>query len=51
MSVEAKPKTCDCKHEWQEKRYGKNKRLHNPTSKKKGEDIVWRCTVCGKEKT
>ncbi len=34
---------CFCTHEYQDKRYGKNKRLHNPT--KDG----YRCTVCKRE--
>jgi len=39
-----KIKNCDCKHEYQDKKYGKGKRVHNPTIKDK-----WRCTVCKKE--
>lgn len=39
---------CDCNHEYQDKRYGKGKRVHNP---KQGKTTTkWRCTVCGKEK-
>lgn len=34
---------CVCAHEFQDKRYGKGKRLHNPT--KEG----YRCTVCKRE--
>jgi len=34
-------KKCNCKHSYQDKRYGKGKRVHNETIK--GE---WRCTVC-----
>jgi len=34
---------CTCKHLYQDNRYGKQKRVHNPT-KKKGS---YRCTVCG----
>ena len=37
--------TCTCEHEYQDERYGKNKRLHNKTDK------GYRCTVCGHEKT
>ena len=36
---------CPCEHEYQDKRYGKNNRLHNP--KKEGK---YGCTVCGKVK-
>ena len=39
---------CVCQHEFQDKRYGKNQRLHNPIKDKKGYN--WRCTVCGREK-
>lgn len=33
---------CDCKHEFQDKNYGKSKRLANNTLK------GYKCTVCGK---
>ena len=36
---------CDCKHEFQDKQYGKGRRVH--TTNEKGR---FRCTVCGKEK-
>ena len=35
-------KTCDCKHEYQDEKYDKGKRVQNPTAK------GYRCTVCGK---
>lgn len=35
---------CTCKHEFQDKEYGKDLRLANVTSSGS------RCTVCGKEK-
>jgi len=38
-------KMCTCKHPFQDKRYGKGKRIHNPTGKDGS-----RCTVCGAEK-
>lgn len=37
-------KPCDCKHEYQDNKYGKGKRVFNKTMKDKG-----RCTVCGLE--
>ena len=37
---------CSCYSIFQDKRYGRGKRLHNLKSKDKG----WRCTVCGKER-
>jgi len=38
---------CDCKHDFQDKRYGKDKRVHN----QKADKTKFVCTVCGKEKT
>ena len=40
--------TCSCEHEYQDKLYGKHKRVHNQTKKQNGE--VYRCTVCSKER-
>jgi hypothetical protein len=37
---------CGCQHEYQDKRYGLGKRVHNQTKKK-----TWRCTVCEREKS
>jgi hypothetical protein len=34
--------SCDCKHKFQDERYGKGMRVHNVTS-----DGGARCTVCG----
>lgn len=36
---------CTCVHEFQDGRYGKNQRLHNPNK-----SDTWRCTVCGNVK-
>ena len=36
---------CNCKHEFQEKEYGKNLRLHNVSGDGKKNEA--RCTVCG----
>ncbi len=33
---------CDCNHKWQDKRYGKKRRMANQCEK------GFRCTVCGK---
>ncbi len=41
-----KPLACVCAHEYQDKRYGKGMRLHNPMKEKDGKN--WRCTVCGR---
>lgn len=35
---------CDCKHEWQDKKYGQEVRVFNPRPDRKA-----RCTVCAKE--
>ena len=41
----AEVKRCACKHDEQDKLYGKGNRLMNPFNK------GYRCTVCGKEYT
>jgi len=35
---------CMCQHKFQDKKYGKNQRVHNKTMK------GYRCTSCGREK-
>lgn len=38
---------CNCKNEYQDKKYGHGNRVHNSTA-----DVLksgYRCTVCGKE--
>ena len=39
---------CDCKHKFQDEKYGKGMRVHNERA---GKDGGCRCTVCGKEKS
>lgn len=39
---------CTCEHAWQDKRYGKGKRLHNALQKGGSLTGKWRCTVCGR---
>lgn len=39
---------CTCKHEFQDKQYGKNKRVMNEMTKAESH---YRCTVCKKERT
>ena len=44
---------CDCKHEFQDKKYGKGKRVFTKSSAKNDEDSRAtqgknRCTVCGR---
>ena len=39
--------TCNCEHEYQDKKYGKGMRVHNETNKV---PTTYRCTVCGKVK-
>lgn len=43
---------CSCEHEFQDKRYGKKKRLHNKANGNSvaGNSDAWTCTVCGKKK-
>lgn len=38
-------KRCSCEHKWQDKRYGKGRRVKNKTAKG-----TYRCTVCGSDK-
>lgn len=40
-------KRCDCHHPFQDSRYGKGVRVHNPIRSNR---LKWRCTVCGKDK-
>jgi hypothetical protein len=42
--------TCNCVHTFQDKRYGKNKRVHNKSTKKNLYPKRHRCTVCLNEK-
>jgi hypothetical protein len=37
---------CHCKHEYQDKKYGRGLRVHNRAVKKG----TWRCTVCKTER-
>ena len=46
-------KRCDgvkCDSKYQDKRYGKNRRVHNPTAGGSNGTVAdgWKCTVCGK---
>ena len=43
-------KTCTCKNEYMDKKYGKGKRVMNTMYKSKSNDIKYRCTVCNSEK-
>jgi len=36
---------CTCQSEYQDQRYGKGNRVHNPRKEK-----TYACTVCGREK-
>lgn len=40
-------RSCSCEHSFQDKRYGKGKRLHNKTGGSGKGTVGWRCTVCG----
>jgi len=39
---------CSCTHIYQDRKYGKGKRVHNQTTK--DNKVGWRCTVCSKER-
>jgi hypothetical protein len=41
--------TCTCKNEYQDKRYGSQRRVANLITKKQGTSSACRCTVCTKE--
>jgi len=38
---------CSCQHAYQDKKYGKGLRVHNPV-KSRTDKPDWRCTVCKK---
>ena len=40
---------CSCEHKYQDKKYGKGLRVHNPV-KGRGDKPDWCCTVCKKVK-
>jgi len=39
-------KICTCKHDYQDKKYGKRRRVFNALAKK-GSVQQYRCTICG----
>lgn len=43
-------KKCVCKHEYQDKKYGKKNRVHNKLQNKNNNIAQYRCTVCEKIK-
>ena len=43
-------KDCNCIREYQDKIYGKGKRVHNEKKPKNAGTKEYRCTVCGKDK-
>jgi len=45
MAAECKIIPCTCSHEYQDSRYGKGNRVHNPRIKD-GKLRGWCCTVC-----
>lgn len=40
---------CSCRHDYQDNRYGKGRRVFNETSKGDANDRTYRCTVCSHE--
>ena len=49
-TVHPKPLKCSCAHTYQNGKYGKGMRLHNPVTGKDGTFSAGRCTVCGAER-
>jgi hypothetical protein len=43
-------KSCNCKSEYQDKKYGVGKRVHNQAQSVVKGEIAWRCTICGSKK-
>lgn len=43
-------KKCDCKHPYQDRRYGKGNRVHNEMATQKDKPNQYRCTVCNRQK-
>lgn len=41
---ETKVMLCSCDHKYQDKKFGKNKRVFNQCSQ--GNQVAYRCTVC-----
>lgn len=48
--MEPKILGCSCKHEYQDEKYGNQKRVHNPTGSPT-KITGYRCTVCGLKKS
>ncbi len=42
---------CSCEHAFQDKTYGRRKRVHNSTHESQTRIKGYRCTVCGRETT
>jgi hypothetical protein len=40
-------KPCKCKHDYQDKMYGKGNRVHNFARNANNKSGGWRCSVCG----
>jgi len=47
LANDSRVMSCSCEHAWQDRRYGKGKRVHNATKKLVGMTQQYRCTVCG----
>ena len=44
-------KKCNCRHEFQDEKYGKGNRVYNKLLPERGKPQEYRCTVCGNVKT
>ena len=45
-NITTKVLPCSCANEYQDRKYGKGRRLHNK-GKREGESAYFKCTVCG----
>ena len=50
INMPTKLKKCTCKDEFQDKRYGKGRRVMNQAPAKGAMPNRYRCTVCGEER-
>lgn len=50
MAEEPKVKSCTCNHAYQDRRYGKGRRVHNEMRTQKDKSKEYRCTVCGTQR-
>lgn len=49
--MKSEVKKCTCQNEYQDNKYGKGMRVHNPVKQKTSGPKQYRCTVCGDVKS